>query len=436
VLTLESVVHVHRKVHWIDSNGVKPACPGCGSAPAQTVTQHDCAELGFGFITARRSCLFCDLQLVASDAPQQNEATGVSCQSCGAELVAPFRFCRKCGKAQPQTQTAANEEEFVDEDPTDEDPTSEELNDQQGFSGFDEPAAKTETAYSSAWDYSVAPGPSKRRLPWVIGGAVALLTMVILIAVAVTNSNRAPLPARNEPRIPEAPPGMVYIAGGEFMMGNNAGDEYEKPAHKVSVAPFFMDITEVTCEQYLKFLTATIRRDPDHWTKQTCRGGTDKQPVTGVDWNDAKAYADWANKRLPTEEEWEFTARGVQGAKYPWGNEWRSNAANASDSSAQRLTEVGSYPNGKTSTGVMDLIGNAWEWTSSDVAVYPGGSLSSPIQPNVKVIRGGSWREGNNEATGTYRGYLHIADAEDYSATGFRCVKNIVEPPRSGTSKP
>jgi formylglycine-generating enzyme required for sulfatase activity len=426
VLTIESVVQVHRKVHSIDSNGVKPFCPGCGSAPAQTVLLHECAELDISFLTARPSCLFCEIQIAAGDAPQQNEASEMLCDSCGAELVAPFRFCRKCGKAQSQVETADIDQEIVGEDPTDEESFSE---------PSDEPTEEFESTFSSSWDYSAAPVPSKRRTPWLIGGAAALLSVAILIAVAVTNSNRVPQPVPPVTRIPEAPPGMVYIAGGDFLMGNNAGDEYEKPAHKVKVAPFFMDITEVTCEEYLKFLSATARRDPRNWTRQTCAPGAPRQPVTAVDWDDAKAYADWANKRLPTEEEWEFAARGVLGALYPWGNEWRSKAANAGDSSAQRLMDAGSYPNGKTSTGVMDLIGNAWEWTSSDVVVYPGGNLSSPIPPDTKVIRGGSWREPNNEATGTYRGYLHKTAAEDYSATGFRCVK-AVGPRPSTTAKP
>jgi iron(II)-dependent oxidoreductase len=155
--------------------------------------------------------------------------------------------------------------------------------------------------------------------------------------------------------------------------------------------------------------------------------------VTGVDWNDAKAFVDWANKRLPTEEEWEFAARGVQGAMYPWGNGWRSNVANAGDSSAQRMMDVGSYPQGNTPAGVMDLIGNAVEWTASDVRAYPGGRLSSEIPPNVVVVRGGSWRTGKQEATSTYRGFLHMTDAKDYSVTGFRCVKDIGPEPMATT---
>ena len=412
VLTIESVVHIHRKVHSIDTNGVKPSCPGCGSPPAQIALQHDCPELGISFVSARHSCLFCELQIAASDVPQQIQPSGPLCDSCGAELVAPYRFCRKCGKAQAET-------EEVDKEPADEEFTE----------PNDEPTSEPEATYTSSWNYSTAPVPTKRRSPWLIGGAAALISVVILIAVAVTNSNRTPPPIETKPLTPDAPRGMVYIAGGDFLMGNNTGDEYEKPAHKVSVAPFFMDVTEVTCEDYLKFLTATSRRSPRNWTRTTCQSGAGRQPVTGVDWNDAKAYADWANKRLPTEQEWEFAARGVQSARYPWGNEWRSNAANAGDSSAQRLNDVGSYPSGKTSTGVMDLIGNAWEWTSSDVVVYPGGNLSSAIPQDVKVVRGGSWQAGK-QATSTYRGYLHITNAKDYSATGFRCVKDVTPEPK------
>ncbi|HXQ70614.1 MAG TPA: SUMF1/EgtB/PvdO family nonheme iron enzyme, partial [Pyrinomonadaceae bacterium] len=317
------------------------------------------------------------------------------CNSCGAELVAPYRFCKKCGEAQAESETADIDEDFLD-DETDPDPFPESI-DESDEESIHEPADDYQAGYAASWDYSATPISTKRRTPWLVGGAASLLSVAILIAVAVTHSNRSPRSNEPGPSIPspqaQAPPGMVYISGGEFLMGSNVGDEYEKPAHKVSVTPFYMDVTEVTCEEYLKFLKATGRSDPRHWTKQTCPAGAAKQPVTGVDWNDARSYADWANKRLPTEREWEFAARGVLGGTYPWGNEWRSNAANAGDSGAHRLMNVASYPNGKTPTGVMDLIGNAWEWTSSEVVVYPGGSLSSPIQQDVRVVRGGSWRE-------------------------------------------
>ena len=420
VLTLESVVHIHRKVHSIESNGVKPACPGCGSPPAEAVLQHDCPELGISFLSSRRSCLFCELQIAVSVAPQQNEQSEPLCNSCRAQLVAPYRFCKKCGTAQSQTEIEKVDQVIVDEDRIDDD-----LIDQEPFvQPPDEPIAEPEATRTSTCDYSTAPVPTKRRTPWLIGGAAAVLSAGILIVVSMTYSNRTKSTPETETRTPNPPPGMVYIAGGHFMMGSNTGDEYERPAHKVNVAPFFMDVTEVTCEDYFKFLTATVRHNPANWTGKTCGPGEPRRPVTGVDWNDAKAYADWANKRLPTEEEWEFAARGVVSAMYPWGNEWRSSAANAGETSAKRVMDVGSYPNGKTATGVMDLIGNAWEWTSSDVVVYPGGSVSSPIPQDVKVVRGGSWQAGK-QATTTYRGFLHVTNAKDYSATGFRCVKDI-----------
>lgn len=420
VLTIESAVQIHRKVHSIATNGVTPSCPGCGSTPSQTVLQHDCPELGISFLSARYSCLFCELQIAASNAPQQNEPGAMLCDSCGSKLVAPFRFCRKCGTAQSQTEIKEVDQHFVPEELASEDS----INQESFVESINEPAGEPEATYSSSWDYSTAPVPARRRTPWLIGGATALLSVAILIAVAVTNSNRTPRPSGTETHIPDAPPGMVYIAGGDFMMGSNTGDEYERPAHRVNVAPFFMDVTEVTCDDYVKFLKATGRGNPRNWTREICAPEAARQPVTGVDWNDAKAYADWANKRLPTEEEWEFAARGVPGTTYPWGNEWRSNAANAGDSSAQRLMDVGSFPIGKSPVGVMDLIGNAWEWTSSDVVVYPGGSLSGPIPADVKVVRGGSW-QARNQATSTYRGYLHKTNAKDYSATGFRCVKEV-----------
>ena len=233
---------------------------------------------------------------------------------------------------------------------------------------------------------------------------------------AVTKQSTQPLPPTY--------PGMVYVAGGEFTMGTDSGDEFERPAHKVRLAPFYIDINEVNCEEYLSFVTAEHHRLPPGWTNGSFPPGSAKRPVTGVDWYDATAYAKWAGKRLPTEEEWEYAARGVNGGRYSWGNDWRPNAANAGDSSAQRLTDVGSYPGGKTATGLMDMIGNAWEWTASDVVAYPGGHLSSPVPKAMKIIRGGSWQESNQQATTTYRGFLKMSGAEDYSATGFRCVRD------------
>ena len=208
-------------------------------------------------------------------------------------------------------------------------------------------------------------------------------------------------------------------------MGNDEGDEYERPAHRVSVPAFFIDITEVTCEKYLAFIKETGHRAPPQWANGTYPPGAGNLPVTGVDWYDASAYAHWARKRLPTEQEWEFAARSNDGRKYPWGNTWIVGAANAGDSSPQHLLNVGSHPGGKTPAGLMDMIGNAWEWTTSDLAPYPNGKLTRRPTGDFKVIRGGSWQELPDQATTTYRGYLRKTGAKDYSATGFRCAKDV-----------
>jgi hypothetical protein len=182
----------------------------------------------------------------------------------------------------------------------------------------------------------------------------------------------------------------------------------------------------VTYEQYRKFIDATHHAAPPNWKDGLFPSGFEKIPVTGVTWDDVNAYAEWAGKRLPTEEEWEFAARGSEGLKYAWGNEWRASAANAGESNAGRLVEVGTYPDGKSSAGAMDMIGNAWEWTASDLAAYPGGRLPSQPGKDFKIIRGGSWKEDKSQATATYRGYLVAKGGKDYSATGFRCARDAV----------
>jgi eukaryotic-like serine/threonine-protein kinase len=225
----------------------------------------------------------------------------------------------------------------------------------------------------------------------------------------------------------EAPPGMARVAGGAFMMGRNDGDEYERPAHSVSVRTFFMDKYEVTCEDYARFLQGSnYPRVPAGWGGRSYPAGAARLPVTGVTWDDANAYARWAGKRLPTEDEWEFAARGTDGRRYPWGNEWRAGMANAdSDGEANKgLAEVGKY-GGASPSGLFDMAGNVWEWTASPFAPYPGGpSLNRIKMPEgaVRVVRGGSWDSSKKFATTTYRGYWSVKDARP--TVGFRCAKD------------
>jgi formylglycine-generating enzyme required for sulfatase activity len=223
---------------------------------------------------------------------------------------------------------------------------------------------------------------------------------------------------------PQPPPGMVYVPGGKFQMGSDAGDDYERPAHTVNVTPFFIDQYEVTNEEYAKFTRETGSRRPPTWKAGGYTREQARRPVTGVTWGDAVAYAKWAGKRLPFEEEWEFAARGTDGRRYPWGNEWRTGAANA-DGASEGSVDVGSYPEGKSPFGAFDMVGNVWEWTASVLTAYRIGPPLPNKPPGVlRVIRGGSYVEDRNEATTTYRRGYPISGV-DYDKTGFRCAKDI-----------
>ncbi len=221
------------------------------------------------------------------------------------------------------------------------------------------------------------------------------------------------------------PPGMAFVPGGEFMMGSDKDDEYSRPAHKVTVKSFFIDLTEVTNEEYKTFVDATNHTPPPRWRNGIFADGKANFPVTGVNWDDANTYAKWANKRLPTEEEWEFAARGTTGYLYPWGNEWKPGNANAA-SQAKGLQEVGREA-GKSPFGVMDMSGNAWEWTTSDASAYPGGKSFSGNYINPKIIRGGFWDGTPETVTTIYRRAYGAVAEKKYVNTGIRCVKNSEE---------
>jgi eukaryotic-like serine/threonine-protein kinase len=235
-----------------------------------------------------------------------------------------------------------------------------------------------------------------------------------------TNSNGNPV------KNPEPPAGMAYIPGGEFTMGRDDGkSEAEKPAHQVSVKPFFMDLTEVTNEQYAEFIKAANYRPPTEWKNCAFPNGQAKFPVVGVDWEDAAAFCKNAGKRLPTEEEWEFAARGKGNFLYPWGNQWQPGLANAGGA-GKTFSEVGKF-RGKSPFGLYDMTGNAWEWTASDFKEYPNGKLPEAFagKNNLKTIRGGSFEATKDFATSTYRIGWAATGADNYSRTGFRCVKDV-----------
>ncbi len=271
------------------------------------------------------------------------------------------------------------------------------------------------------------------------GGAFLLITLMALLAWGLsgsatdenapvkkpTNVNTSANTNANTKRL-AAPKGMAYVPGGEFIMGSESGDGFERPPHRASVKPFFIDQYEVTCAEYARFIEQTGHAPPPGWVGGQYPQGAGRRPVTGVTWDDASAYAKWSNKRLPTEEEWEFAARGADGRIYPWGKEWQAGMANVGGAGGGTLADVGAFK-GASPFGVYDMVGNAWEWTADDLRPYPGAKWEYVPQGALKVIRGGSWRESPDQATTTYRGYLPARGGKDYSATGFRCAQDLAE---------
>ena len=240
------------------------------------------------------------------------------------------------------------------------------------------------------------------------------------ISTAVMSS---PTPA---PSVTSPPEGMVYVPGGTFLIGRGDGDKFESPSSTVPIQPFFIDRTEVTNEEYQQFVKATGHPAPPNWSKGRFPEGRAKFPVVNVSWSDAVAYADWAQKRLPTEAEWEYAARGADGRTYPWGNVWNPDYANADRGPKGQIVPVGAYSSGASPFDLLDMCGNVWEWTSSELVSYVDKNKKLvPSKLKVKVIRGGAYDAPRGYATTTYRGYLPQNKVGGYDKTGFRCVRSV-----------
>jgi len=225
---------------------------------------------------------------------------------------------------------------------------------------------------------------------------------------------------------------MVEIPAGEFAMGLDGVQalEDERPMHRVWLDRFSMDLHEVSTAQYAEFLAATRRPAPWHWNEGDLSQTRDR-PVIGVDWSDADAYCRWNGKHLPTEAEWEKSARGTDGRLYPWGNQVpRKDLANfalgARFSYSQVLMPVQSYEQGKSPYGLYHMAGNVWEWVQDWYAVSyyevsPDQNPQGPEEGQFKVLRGGSWSDLPKYLL-TY-GRFKLPPETRNSYTGFRCAK-------------
>ncbi|MGQ9626792.1 MAG: formylglycine-generating enzyme family protein [Anaerolineae bacterium] len=223
---------------------------------------------------------------------------------------------------------------------------------------------------------------------------------------------------------------MVYVPAGEFLIGSSEddpdADSDEKPQHTVYLDAFWIYKTEVTNAQYRKCVEAGACTLP-YKTKYYDDPAYADHPVVSVDWNQAKAYSEWAGGRLPTEAEWEKTARGTDGRIWPWGDEWDANKVNSWEAGPHHITKVGSYPTGASPYGALDMAGNVWEWTGSLYKDYPyrtDDGREDAQAEGRRVLRGGSCRSTQKLVRGGDRyGY----SPHDLGDVGFRVV--VISPP-------
>ncbi len=210
--------------------------------------------------------------------------------------------------------------------------------------------------------------------------------------------------------------GMVFLEGGSFLMGNNEVPE-ESPQSETFVEPFYMDVTPVTVDQYAQYLKATSAPEPEFWNHADFSGPM--QPVVGVNWAEANAYAAWAGKQLPTEIQWEFAARGKENRTHPWGNlEPDPTRCNYRDYVGMPSI-VTMHEDGMTPEGLKDMGGNVFEWLLDPFVPY-GTDKSSATSTPLRVVRGGCWHSGPKEIRCTFRKGL-FPEAQ-LPTVGFRCV--------------
>jgi len=239
---------------------------------------------------------------------------------------------------------------------------------------------------------------------------------------------------------------MVLIPAGQFQMGSNDHGMDEKPVHLVHLDAFYMDKYEVTNSQYCNFLNEKgnqlegkafwLNNSQVTWLnigddycritklegKYIPKSGYENHPAIDVTWYGARAYAAWSGKRLPTEAEWEYAARGgLAQQNYPWGNSISSSMANLGDKIGD-TTPVGNYP--PNGYGLYDMAGNVCEWCADHPADYTNSTYDNSTgasSGNDRVIRGGSWQdyEGEGRCWKRHSAISAVSDAE----IGFRCVR-------------
>lgn len=264
-----------------------------------------------------------------------------------------------------------------------------------------------------------------------------------------------------------APKDMVFVPFGPFLMGIDREPQnetkskaqqtlYERrmskpwsaeafhdegPARWVVLDAYYIDKYEVSNKKFGKFMRATGHPAPAYWDDP--RLNNPDQPVVGVNWYDAKAFCEWEGKRLPTEAEWEKAARGPEGFKYPWGNEYDSSKVNVGKT-RKSTVHVDSMPEAASYYGAHHMAGNVFEWVSDwydpkfygrttqvanptgpDKPVWLGGTgtyVDRLTTGEKRVIRGGSWIAARSSTTTTHRFWNHPMNNSYGVGLGFRCA--------------
>ncbi len=335
-----------------------------------------------------------------------------------------------------------------------------------------------------------------KRLSLLVTAVSALTLGLLAVGIGVGANRAGPVPALESPDGPSTTsatsaavveptcaPGMAYVPGGSFFRGSNEpGHELWAPAHKVRLAPFCVDVHEVTAAEYKScsdvgeclrpapvpfWPRSETIGDKEHTRSLEAHGtlctfgkpGLERHPINCVTWDQAAQYCKHLDKRLPTEAEWEFAARGSDGGAYPWGDdlpdEKHMNACGTECTSWQKArglragprmydkddgfagtAPVGSFPAGITMFGLHDVIGNVFEWTGDYMASYEAADLADPTGPDQgtrRVIRGGAFNGGHPLWVNPAFRFAMVPETRSHGI-GFRCASRPSDARGTGDS--
>lgn len=264
--------------------------------------------------------------------------------------------------------------------------------------------------------------------------ALAIIFVVFALGACAKKEEPQPQAQATAPAAPTptiTPGEMALIPGGEYTIGTNEKDPTNKaefttayPEHKAKLKAFWIDKYEVTMREYLDFSVKTGYEAEGAAEGKTWRTFFDptkpNYPVVCVTWKDADAYCKASGKRLPTEEEWEAAARGPNGNRFPWGNEWIDNKANTAEAGYRAPEPVGQFDD-VSALGVHDTLGNVQEWTSTWYKPYPGNKAGG-FNASYRVVRGLSYLYTGSKFNGLWARSAYLPNYLAYF--GCRCAKD------------